>query len=267
MLALRQLIDPRIYQASVQLGLLLWGQVSGYFALQIQAVVGVAVVAMGLQWLLCRWQGVSFTFLSSINTSLSILLLLNASHYVWLVFASALAIVSKFVIRWQGRHVFNPSNIAIVVLLLASDMVWVTPGKWGQGLWLALLVAAAGLVVILGWRPMLTSLSFLACYSAILIVRAMWLGDPMAIPLHQLQSGALLIFTFFMLSDPMTTPVSAWGRVLFGCTLAVLASWLQFVHFLPNAFLYALALMSPWVPVVNAGMKGDNYVWMPRRQL
>ena len=49
---------------------------------------------------------------------------------------------------------------------------------------------------------------FLVAHATLLLVRAVWLGDPLAIPLHQLQSGSLLIFSFFMISDPRTTPDS-----------------------------------------------------------
>ena len=54
-----------------------------------------------------------------------------------------------------------------------------------------------------------------AAMRALLVARAVWLGDPLAIPLHQLQSGSLLIFAFFMISDPRTAPDSRLGRFLF----------------------------------------------------
>ena len=42
---------------------------------------------------------------------------------------------------------------------------------------------------------------------ALVFGRSLWLGEPMSIPLHRLQNGALLLFTFFMISDPRTTPI------------------------------------------------------------
>ena len=53
----------------------------------------------------------------------------------------------------------------------------------------------------------------------LLFGRAYWLGDPLAIPVHQLQNGALLVFAFFMISDPKTTPDTGFGRVLIGALL------------------------------------------------
>ena len=63
--------------------------------------------------------------------------------------------------------------------------------------------------------------AFLAFYLAILFGRALWLGQPLAIPLHQLGSGGFLIFTFFMISDPRTTPDSRAGRILFALLVAL----------------------------------------------
>ena len=57
--------------------------------------------------------------------------------------------------------------------------------------------------------------AFIAFYCALMFGRSIYLGEPMAIPLHRLESGALLLFTFFMISDPKTTPDSRAGRVLF----------------------------------------------------
>lgn len=259
------MFDPRYYQLGVQSTLLAWGSFSLQFNVNGLAIVSVLLTALTTQWLFTRYYGLSFNSLSTLNTSLSIILLLHASHITWLMLAAALSIASKFLITYRKRHIFNPSNFGIVILLLISSDVWVAHGKWGQAMWLALLLAGFGLIVLLGWRQMLTSLSFLSVYCALVLGRAFWLGDPWAIPFHQLQNGALLIFTFFMLSDPMTTPHSAIGRLLFGGWVACLGWALQFLAFIPNAFLYALALSSPWVLVINHYWQGNAFYWLKRR--
>ena len=54
--------------------------------------------------------------------------------------------------------------------------------------------------------------AFIVFYCALIFGRSLWLGEPLTIPLHRLESGALLLFTFFMISDPKTTPDSRAGR-------------------------------------------------------
>ena len=71
--------------------------------------------------------------------------------------------------------------------------------------------------------------AFIVFYCALVFGRSLYLGEPLTIPLHRLESGALLLFTFFMISDPKTTPDSRAGRVLF----AALVAFGALVHAVP----------------------------------
>jgi Na+-translocating ferredoxin:NAD+ oxidoreductase RnfD subunit len=79
--------------------------------------------------------------------------------------------------------------------------------------------------------------TFLACYAALWLGRSLWLGDPLVIPLHRLENGALVLFAFFMISDPRTTPDSRAGRMLFAVLVAVGAYVVQFKLFRTNGLL------------------------------
>ena len=65
----------------------------------------------------------------------------------------------------------------------------------------------------------------------------------MTIPIRRLESGALLLFTFFMISDPRTTPDSRAGRVLFGALVASVAWYVQFRLFRTNGVIWSLAVL------------------------
>nr|CAA6826689.1 MAG: Unknown protein [uncultured Thiotrichaceae bacterium] len=262
--SLRRQFDPRYYQATIQVSLLLWGIGSGYFSVSLASVFSILGAVLFSQWCFTRHLELTLSPLSTLNTGLSIVLLLHAIHPGWLMLAAILAVSSKFLLRLQGRHVFNPSNIGIVLVLLVTDSAWVAHGKWGHAIWWTLLLAGFGLIFLLGFKQMLTSFAFLATYIIVLLGRAIWLGDPLSIPMHQLQNGALLIFTFFMLSDPMTTPEKASGRMIYGGWVAIMAGWLQFQWFIPNAFLYALACSSPLVLLINYKFKGSQFSWSIR---
>lgn len=105
------------------------------------------------------------------------------------------------------------------------------------------------------------TLGFLACYIGLLFARTLWLGDPLSIPLHQLETGALLIFAFFMISDPKTTPDSRTGRLAFALLVALAALYVQFGLFRPNGPLWALIACSPLVPLVDRFFPGARYDW------
>ena len=256
-----KVIDPRYYQLVVQNALLLWGIIALNIPVSILDVFAVFFIALLSQYLLTRYFQLNFNPLSAINTTMSILLLLHVASLVWMLLAVVVAIASKFFIRFNGKHVFNPSNIGIVAVILISDSAWVVSGQWGQGMWWALVLSGLGLIIVIGLSRMLTSISFLSVFLLLLLLRAAWLGDGWQIPIHQMQSGALLVFAFFMLSDPMTTPNTKYGRILFGSLVASIGWMLQFIYYIPNAFLYALALSAPFVVVIDRLFSGKSYQW------
>jgi len=108
---------------------------------------------------------------------------------------------SKFVLRIDGKHIWNPAGFAIVVLLATSKGVWISPGQWGHQHLACRAARVPGDPGAARAQRSDIALFFLGSHAALLLARAHWLGDPLAIPLHQLQSGSLLIFTFFMISD------------------------------------------------------------------
>jgi Na+-translocating ferredoxin:NAD+ oxidoreductase RnfD subunit len=117
-----------------------------------------------------------------------------------------------------------------------------------------------GLVVNRAARSDVTY-AFIAFYMALVFGRSVWLGEPMAIPLHRLENGALLLFTFFMISDPRTTPNSRVGRVLFAFLVAFGAWYVQFRLFRTNGLLWSLALFSITVPLIDWLLPGTRYEW------
>jgi enediyne biosynthesis protein E5 len=167
------------------------------------------------------------------------------------------------VLRIDGRHIWNPAGFAIVILLLTSNGVWISPGQWGTSVWFASLLAFFAILVLQAAQRADIALFFLGSHAALLLARALWLGDPLAIPLHQMQSGSLLIFAFFMISDPRTTPASRLGRLLFAFAVAALAHYLAFFMQLRPALYFALIALSPITPLLNRVLPGLQFEWTP----
>jgi Na+-translocating ferredoxin:NAD+ oxidoreductase RnfD subunit len=117
-----------------------------------------------------------------------------------------------------------------------------------------------GLVVNRAARSDVT-FAFVLFYMSLVFGRSIWLGEPLVIPLHRLQSGALLLFTFFMISDPRTTPNSRAGRILFAFLVAYGAWYVQFRLFRTNGLLWSLAVFSASVPLIDRLLPGKRYEW------
>jgi Na+-transporting NADH:ubiquinone oxidoreductase subunit NqrB len=177
---------------------------------------------------------------------------------------AGLAIASKFAIRRDGKHVFNPTCLALVVMMAVtagSGAVWVSAGQWGSPALFGFAVAGLGMLVLHGTARSDITWAFLTCYAAGLIGRSVWMGEPLAIPLHGLQSGALLIFAFFMISDPKTIPDSRPGRLAFAAIVAAGALFVQFGLYRSNGLLWSLAAAAPLVPLFDWLFPGSRYAW------
>jgi enediyne biosynthesis protein E5 len=198
---------------------------------------------------------------SALSTGLSLSLLLRTHEVALWFLACLIAMGSKYLLRVNGKHLFNPSAFAIVAMLLLSREVWVSPGQWGTTLWLlALGVSMSGLILTRVARVDI-ALAFFAAHAGLLLLRALWLGDPLTIPLHQLQSGSVLIFALFMLTDPRSTPDRRIARVVFGAAVAVLTHALLFRWQVREAVFYSLILVSCLTPLLDRIWPGPRFVW------
>ena len=258
--------DPRHFQIAALLALLLYGvSVLGFDIAPARALL-ILVSALTTQWILGRRAGLAtFDPRSALISGLSLCLLLRTESSLLAVAAAFLAVASKFVVRIRGKHVFNPTNAAIATVVLLTGAAWVSPGQWGDSAFLAFLLACVGGLV--AWRALRSdvAVAFLLSWILLLFGRALYLGDPLAIPLHQLESGSLLLFAFFMISDPKTTPDARGCRLAFGALVAVAAFYLQFVLYRPSGGLVlALFATSPLVPVLDFLWPASRYEWPGR---
>jgi enediyne biosynthesis protein E5 len=261
--------DPRLYQIGTLASLLIYGMGWLDFDITVDRVVLLLASVLATQWIGDRLAGGSAPFRltapSALISGLSLCLLLRTNRAELAVTAAIVTIGSKFLLRVNGKHVFNPTNGGIVAMLLLTNQVWVSPGQWGAAAFLAFLLACAGALVVNRAARSDVTYAFIVCYCALLFGRSLYLGEPAAIPLHRLESGALLLFTFFMISDPKTTPDSRAGRVLFAALVAFGAWYVQFRLFRTNGLLWSLAACSTIVPLIDRIVPGSRYAWASSR--
>jgi Na+-transporting NADH:ubiquinone oxidoreductase subunit NqrB len=259
---MRGFTDPRHYQLAVLASLLVYGLTALDFDIGAVQVVLTLVSVLAAQYACTRvWRLPAFEPRSALISGLSLCLLLR-TDVLWLVpVAAVVTIASKFVVVVGRKHVFNPTNLGLVAMLILSDRVWVSPGQWGNVAFFAFLMACLGGLVAYRALRSDVALTFLAVYAGLVVGRSLHLGEPMAIPLHRLQSGALLLFTFFMISDPRTTPDARPARLLFGTLVAFGAWYVQFRLFRTNGLLWALAACAPLVPILDRVWRAEAYRW------
>jgi Na+-transporting NADH:ubiquinone oxidoreductase subunit NqrB len=253
--------DPRLYQIGALTLLLLYGIVALNFEITLFRAALLIGTAIGTQALFARINGIAFDPRSAAISGLSLSLLLRSESLVLLLAGAVIAVASKFIVRIRGKHIFNPTNIAIVALMLASKHVWVSPGQWGNVAFFGFLIACIGGLVVNRAARSDVTYAFIVTWSALLIGRSLWVGEPLTIPIHRLENGALLLFTFFMVSDPRTTPDSRAGRILFAALVAFGGWYINYRLFRTNGILWSLAGAALVVPLIDVLLPAARYQW------
>jgi Na+-translocating ferredoxin:NAD+ oxidoreductase RnfD subunit len=242
--------DPRPLQLAVLALLLGFGAVTRSFVPTPAAIPAAFAGGLGTAAVASYWTGRPSSLLSAAISSLSVLLLFRSTHAWTYAVVAAAAIASKHLIRIDGRHFVNPTNGAI----LAGCAVlpgWVASGQWGHSVLLAFVLVAGASLTLSRAARLDTAGSFLGGLLVCLTLRNLAFGYPWATLGHAFQSGTLWLFALYMITDPKTTPQRAGARAVHGVTVAVLTVVLQQYFYQRDAFLWALLLAAPVVPLLD----------------
>jgi Na+-translocating ferredoxin:NAD+ oxidoreductase RnfD subunit len=248
--------DPRLHVAAVILTVHVFGQVGLGFQLSMPQLLAAMVTCAVIEVLLTFRQSRSIVWpASAMLTGSGVALIFRLvgtppddhwSTYGWYVFAAVagLSLLTKYVIRYRGSHIFNPSNIGLVVAFLVFgssraeplDFWWAPLDIW---------MIAAYVVIIAGGLLITRRLQLLALAGTFWIALAVGVGV-LAASGHCMvanwafapvcgvdfwrvivTSPEVLIFLFFMITDPKTIPAGRVGRVAFGLLVAVASTLLM----------------------------------------
>lgn len=272
--ALAARLDARWFQILFLASFLLLGAVARDFALTPLQVLLTFAAALGTQaawqWALRLptrggWAG----YLSAIVSSFGISILVRADSWWVHPLLAALAMSSKYVLRAGPEgcrsHVLNPANLAAFAAWAWMPGAWLSPGQWGSSSLAALWFLALGGLVTRRIGRWDVSLAFLGAWAALLAGRLVWLGyawDPgAAMWLQQIGNGAVLLFAFFMISDPMTTPQDRAARIGYAIGVAVAAFVWQWVLYRPHGLIVVLFWASWLVPLINRWRPRARFAW------
>ncbi|MBM0741252.1 RnfABCDGE type electron transport complex subunit D [Phormidium sp. CLA17] len=202
-----------------------------------------------------------FSLPSALITALGLSMLLRTEHIGTMILAAVIAISSKFLLKVNGKHVFNPTNIGIVAAVLLTHDAWISPGQWGESSWYALLFLGTGGVVVQRVGRWDTTGAFLGSYALLELGRNLWLGWTGDVLLHRLTSGSLLVFSLFMITDPRTIPNARVARLVWASAIALLAFILRNVYFLPTAVFWSLFALAPLSAVLDLIWASPRFSW------
>ena len=235
---------------------------------RLATTLGVCVATeVALSWWL---RGRVANLASAYVTGISLALLTKPQANILWPFAlgAFLAIASKYVLTSRGRHLWNPSNFAIALLVLvASDSVAILSHQWGNDLRINLIIWAFGLVI--AWRAQVlhVTLTYVACFVGLAAARNAIVGGPLLAELAPITGPMYQLFVFFMVTDPRTTVSTPRGRMVVVAIVALVETLMRLGGdfqvallrpFYPSPPILALAIVGPiamWWDLYRQGRK------------
>ena len=250
-------IDPRYLSSGLITLILVFGQVYVGFLHDLSQLFTAIIVALAAELALGRlltgkWLNPASAYITGISCGI---LLRSLSLWPFAV-ASLLSITSKYVLRFRGRHLWNPSNLGIcVVLFAAPGIVAALSEQWGNDLWAMAVIWLLGSVILWRAKRFHVTLTYAVSFVALAYVRSLMTGAPFLSEVAPITGPMYQLMAFFMVTDPATTVSSRGGRIGIAFLVALAEMVLRLFEIV-NAPLYALFLVGPVAKFVDLKRSG-----------
>jgi Na+-translocating ferredoxin:NAD+ oxidoreductase RnfD subunit len=188
-----------------------------------------------------KWPNLASAYI----TGISVGILIRSPEFWPYALCSAIAITSKYVIRWKGKHLWNPSNLSIcVMLLLAPEVVSTLSVQWGNAIWPMLVVWTLGALITLRVDRFHITATYVASFVLLAALRGLITGHGFLAEVAPITGPMYQLFIFFMITDPKTTVKQKWAQCLVAFLVAVMEMVLRLAENI-HAPYYALTIVGP----------------------
>ncbi|MGH8927146.1 MAG: hypothetical protein ACRDWH_02250 [Acidimicrobiia bacterium] len=279
--------DPRLHLASIIISIHILGQIGLGFEVTLPQILSAILASASIEvFLTFRRTGQLVWPASAMLTGSGVALIFRVigtergDHWGWsgwylFALVGGLSLVTKYVIRLRGSHVFNPSNVGLVLafLILGSERVepldfwWAPLDQWMVAAYLIIL--GGGLLITARLRLLAMATTFwltlgaglgLVAASGHCMTTAWALGPVCGFEFWRVVmiSPEVLIFLFFMITDPKTIPSGSAARVAFAAGLALVCSFLIAPH--ANEFGAKVGLLAGLVVLTPLRLLFDRFL-------
>jgi enediyne biosynthesis protein E5 len=228
------------------------GILEGYDRTALAIVASMLVeIALG-RMLYGKWPHLASAYITGISVGILI-----RSPALWPYgLCSAISITSKYVLRVNGRHLWNPSNFGICAMLfLAGDMVASLSIQWGNYLWPMIIIWLLGSVIIWRLGRFHITAVYVAAFFLFAFLRSAITGSPWQAEIAPITGPMYQLFIFFMITDPKTTVRSKLGQCVVVATVALLETILRLNEAVYAPY-YALFIVGPTALLIETWFDG-----------
>ena len=197
---------------------------------------------------------------SAYITGISVGILIRSPAFWPYALCSAISITSKYVLRFKGRHLWNPSNFGVsAMLFLAGSTVATLSIQWGNYLWPMLIIWTLGSIIIWRLRRFHITGTYVVAFLAFALVRSWLTGSPWQSEVAPITGPMYQLFVFFMITDPRTTVRSRIGQCAVAFAVASVEMILRLYQVVYAPY-YALFIVGPTALLVETwlGSRGPR---------
>jgi Na+-translocating ferredoxin:NAD+ oxidoreductase RnfD subunit len=218
-----------------------FGILEGYERTALAIVTAIAAEMVLGRLTYGRWPHLASAYITGISVGI-----LVRSPFLWpYALGSLISITTKYVLRLNGRHLWNPSNFGVSAeLFLAPATVSLLSIQWGNTVWPMAVIWLLGSVIV--WRVgrLHISATYVASFLALSVVRSAVTGNPWLASVAPITGPMYQLFIFFMVTDPKTTVRPRWAQCLVVFLVAFVEMLLRLGEVVYAPF-YALFLVGP----------------------
>ena len=240
-------VPPAFITLILITGHLTFGILEGYFPILLAIFTSIFTEMILARVVYGKWKNLASAYISGISVGI-----LVRSVYLWpFVLTAVLSIMSKYVLRFRGTHIWNPSNFGISwMLVFAPFGVAGLSIQWGNNILPMLVIWALGLVIVWRVKRLHITLTYVISFILLSWLRSLITGDGFFSELAPLTGPMYQLFIFFMITDPATTVKSRKGQMLVVFLVALVEFILRLNEFIYAPF-YALFIVGPVGMVID----------------
>jgi Na+-translocating ferredoxin:NAD+ oxidoreductase RnfD subunit len=226
-----QYVPPAFITLLLLIGQLSFGVLDSYLYVVVSIVAAVLTEVILSRVLLGKWKSLSSAYISGISVGILI-----RSVSIWpYIITAVLSIMSKYILKYNGRHLWNPSNFGVSWMLFMAPLdVAGLSIQWGSNFLGLAVIWALGLAIVYRAKRFHVTIAYVISFIILAYVRSLIVGDTFLAEVSPLTGPMYQLFIFFMITDPGTSVSTRKGRII----IVILVALVEFVLRL-NSFIYA----------------------------
>jgi Na+-transporting NADH:ubiquinone oxidoreductase subunit NqrB len=243
-------LAPLLITSILLIGQLTFGFLESWTRTFLAIITAIVVELVAVRVLYGKWPHLASAYVSGISVGI----LVRAPAFWPYALCSAISITSKYVLRLGNRHLWNPTNFGIVMLLLlAPDAVAGLSVQWGNNLLPMVIVWTLGTVILRSVGRLHITLTYVASFLVFGALRAAITGHPVLSEIAPITGPMYQLFIFFMITDPKTTVGPRWGQSLVAVLIAALETVFRLMQWVYAPF-YALFIIGPIANLIEIAL-------------